>query len=138
EADHNAREAMQIFKTIGDRLGIAASLSELGSQAMLQGHTGAAQTLFEESLALSRGLGEKVGIFDCLQHLGQLLFSQKDYESARLLYTESLDIARDLASAPYMAAAKDALDRLSRAPQVGEGGDEGCVSTVARLRTCGI
>ncbi|PYS50129.1 MAG: adenylate/guanylate cyclase domain-containing protein [Acidobacteria bacterium] len=137
EADHNAREAMQIFKTIGDRLGIAASLSELGSQAMLQGHTGAAQTLFEESLALSRGLGEKVGIFDCLQHLGQLLVSQKDYESARLLYTESLDIARDLASAPYMAAAKDALDRLSRAPELDRPEGEG-MTALGRLRTSGI
>src|SRR5437867_147856 len=137
EADQNAREAMQIFQTIGDHLGLAASLSELGSQAMFQGRPTEAQSLFEESLALSRGLGEKVGIFDCLQHLGQLLVTKKDYESARLLYTESLEIARDLASAPYMAAAEDALDRLSRAPELVDG-EEDCVSTVARLRTCGI
>ena len=118
---------MQIFQRIGDQLGIAASLSELGSQAMLQGQTSAAQALFEESLALSRGLGEKVGIFDCLQHLGQILFMQGNYESARLLYTESLDIARDLASAPYVAAAKDALDRLSHTPELTEDTETGCV-----------
>jgi predicted ATPase/class 3 adenylate cyclase len=115
-AEESAREAMQLFQRIGDQLGVAASLGELGNLAFNEGDTDRAKSFYEESLALSRGLGEKVGIIDCLQNLGNIMVVQRNYESARVLYEESLDIARDLTGAPYLAIAKDALEKLSHVP----------------------
>ena len=99
---------------IGDDVGIAASLIELGKVAMSQKEMICAQSHFEESLALCRELGEKVGIVGSLQNLGQLMMAQNNYESARVLYQESLDIAIELASTRYMTVAKDALESLNQ------------------------
>jgi predicted ATPase/class 3 adenylate cyclase len=112
EAEPNAKEALQIFRNIGDQLGVAAALKLLGNLSKSRGNVTHAQAFFEESLALSRALGEKVGIVECLQNIGELMVTKQDYEGARALYEESLNIARDTAAAPYMAAARDALERL--------------------------
>jgi tetratricopeptide (TPR) repeat protein len=115
-ADQSAREAIQIFRSIGDQLGVAASLTELANLAMCQGQIDRAKSFFEESLVLARGLGEKVGIVGSLQRLGEIMVGQGDFEAARVLYEESLEIARDLVGAPYLAIAKEALEKLRDMP----------------------
>jgi tetratricopeptide (TPR) repeat protein len=119
-ADQSASEALVLFRAIGDELGIAASLTELGHVAMSRGQIDSAHSHFEQSLQLSRALGEKVGVAESLQSLGELMIAEKKYESARILYEESFDIARDLSSARHMAAAEDALERLTQALTGGE------------------
>jgi predicted ATPase/class 3 adenylate cyclase len=113
EAEGNAGEALQIFRKIGDQVGVAAALRVLGNLSRSRGDVHHAQSFFEESLGLYRRLGEKVGIVECLQSVGELMITKQNYEGARALYEESLNLARDIAAAPYMAAAHDALERLS-------------------------
>ena len=106
---------MEIFRTVGDDLGVSASLTELGKIAISQNDVNSAQVYLEESLGLCRQLGEKIGIVGTLQSLGELMMLQKRHEFARVLLQESLEIATDLAAVRYMTAAKDALNSLTRA-----------------------
>ncbi|MGH2345661.1 MAG: AAA family ATPase [Chloroflexota bacterium] len=75
---------------LGDKGGIAISLSNLGEVACLQGDTGRAAALQVESLTLFRELGETWGIIYCLQRLAPAAHAQgqvpeSDRYTARIL-----------------------------------------------------
>src|SRR5579871_6424352 len=55
-------ESLAIRRELGDKNGIADSLSNLGEMAKEQGDYAAARALYEESLAIRRELGDKYGI----------------------------------------------------------------------------
>src|SRR5262249_36771601 len=112
-AHRSAEEALELFRKIGDQLGVSASLTELGRVALAQGQWDAAQSYFEDSLARCRNVGEKIGVVECLQSLGELMILRKDFDAARSFFDESLDIARGLASARHMTTATDAIERLN-------------------------
>jgi hypothetical protein len=72
--------------------------------AWMQGDSGAARALFNESLAIERTSGDKPGIAWSVHQLGHVASEHGDYEMARGLYEESLAIFRELGDRPGIAA----------------------------------
>jgi len=89
-------ESLAIFRELGDRSGIAASLGNLGNVAVNQGDHPAARALQEQSLAIYRELGDRFGTANTLNNLGVVALNQGDYAAARALHEESLAISREL------------------------------------------
>jgi predicted ATPase/class 3 adenylate cyclase len=96
QAEGLCRESLALYRTLGDRQGIATSLSLLGWVAQRRFNREEACALHEEGLALSRELGDKRGIAEALYDLSYLAFSQGDYDKAYALKEESLALFREL------------------------------------------
>jgi predicted ATPase/class 3 adenylate cyclase len=91
-----SEESLAIWREIGDKGGIAASLNHLGWAAWRQGDYAAARSLSEEGLAIWREIKDKQGIATSLNNLGWVAHHQGDYAVARTLHQESLALRRDL------------------------------------------
>lgn len=98
-ADALIEECLSIYRELGDRQGIAASLYSLDN--------------FDESLAIYRELGDRRGIAASLNSLGQVAFSHGDYVSARSLFEESLVIRRELGDRRGVAASLSYLGNVA-------------------------
>jgi predicted ATPase/DNA-binding SARP family transcriptional activator len=101
QGDYAAAQAyhersLEIFRELGDKIGVADSLNGLGNVAHDLGDFAAARTQHEESLAIQRELGNRRGIGVSLVNLGRLACQQGDYAVARTLFEESLTIQREL------------------------------------------
>lgn len=105
EARTLGEASVTLYREVGDKLGIATSLTNLGLITYAQGDYTAARALHEESLALRRELGDKRGIATSLNNLGLVAFEQRDYENATSMYAESVEIYRDLGDRSSMASA---------------------------------
>jgi predicted ATPase/DNA-binding winged helix-turn-helix (wHTH) protein len=88
--------ALAIYRSVGDRMGIARVLSNLGIVAEEQGHHTAAQSLLKESLAILRELGDQQGVSRALSNLGVVAQLQGNHSAAQALYEEALAIQRAL------------------------------------------
>jgi tetratricopeptide (TPR) repeat protein len=99
-------ESLSLRRTLGDKLGIAYSLSSLGLVALSQGDYNAARSHHEESLSLRQELGFKWGIADSLRNLGLVAQTEGDYTRAAELLRQGLALFRDL------GAKKDAVECL--------------------------
>ena len=73
----------------------AKALNTAATLAYYQGDYLAAQTLYDDSLAIRRDLSDPVGIARTLNNLGNVAWQQGELASAQALYEESLTIARD-------------------------------------------
>ncbi len=93
-------ESQAIRRELGDRMGMARSLNNLGLVAW--GHRDSARALFEECLAIWRELGDRRGIATSLANLGGLAVGQGDYAVARTLLEESLALLRELGNRHIM------------------------------------
>jgi hypothetical protein len=69
---------------LGNRRGIAASLTSLGSVARAQGDTGAANALLREALAVLQELGDRANIATLLEGLASLAVDRQPARAARL------------------------------------------------------
>ena len=107
-------KALGIWRELGNREGIAASLNQLGNVAQVQGDYGAAQALYEEALGIRRELGDRVGIASLLNNLGNLALALGDYGAARALYEEALPIWRELENTWGVAVVLDNLGNVVR------------------------
>jgi predicted ATPase len=96
QAERLARESLAVYRELGDKRGIATSLSLLGWVAQRQFKRVEAHALHEEGLALSRELGDKRGVAKALYDLSYLAFSQGDYGRSYALKEESLALYREL------------------------------------------
>lgn len=96
-------ESLSIWRELGDRQGIANTLSNLGLVAFNQGHYAPARALYEESLTLRRALGDRWGIAMSLNNLGLAVSKQGDEAAAGSLYRESLAIWRELGDKQHIA-----------------------------------
>jgi tetratricopeptide (TPR) repeat protein len=70
---------------------------------LAQGDYQAAQSFFEQSLALKRAVGDKIGIAMSLNSLGIVAYAQGNYTKARTLQEESLALSRELNNKSNMA-----------------------------------
>ena len=111
-------ESLAIKRELGNKFGIATSLSNLGSVAADQGDYGGARVLYEESLTIVRELGNKSGIATSLHGLGNVAKNEGDYGRARVLLEESLGIRRDLGFNLGIA-----ISLVNLGPLLGEQGD---------------
>jgi tetratricopeptide (TPR) repeat protein len=88
--------SLRLRRELGDKRGIAASLSSLATVAYHQGNYEHAIPMYTESLSLYRELGDKEGISRTLNNLGALAEMQGSYQEAATLYQESLVLSIEL------------------------------------------
>jgi hypothetical protein len=89
-------ESLALRRKLGNKRGIAVSLSDLGIVASSQRDLKRAAALHEESLALRRELGDNGGVAAALSHLGDVAIAEEDYARASGLMEESLQLAQEL------------------------------------------
>jgi len=92
-------EAMSVYREMGHKKGVSASLRELGFVAYEQGDYERAVSLHEQSLALAREFGTTFGIAWSLRALADAVRGQGDLRHARMLLEEGLALSRGLENA---------------------------------------
>jgi predicted ATPase/class 3 adenylate cyclase len=89
-------EGLALNRALGDRAGIANSLTNLGVVAHRRGEPDRAAALYEEGLGLCRELGDRAGIARSLVNLGAVALDRGEPDRAATLLEESLGLARGL------------------------------------------
>ncbi len=119
--------ALELRRSLDDRVGVAAALNGLGNVAASEGDLRGAQDIFARNLATSRELGDPRVIAASLMNLGvvvQLLVvtgqtvSSEGANRAHLLYLESLERYRELGDRRGIAQSLENLGAI--APYRGE------------------
>jgi predicted ATPase/class 3 adenylate cyclase len=87
-------EAIGTFRDLGDRIGEAIGLLNLGEISMRQGDPDAGE-LFENSLTIARSIKHQELESDCERNLGELALSAGDLQSARTRFARSLKVCQD-------------------------------------------
>ncbi len=91
-----AQDSLALCRNLGDRLGIATSLTILGQVALRQGNFERAHSAFVESHALYQEIGDTWGIAATLLALGFAADARNDSAGACALYEESARLFREL------------------------------------------
>jgi predicted ATPase/DNA-binding CsgD family transcriptional regulator len=108
QSDHNrtemlCKDGLALYRTLEDQLGIAISLSLLGSVAWTKGSMAEARTLTEESLAIARQIDAMELTAYTLFVLALVDSSQGEYSRACTMFEESLAIHRKFQNKRGMA-----------------------------------
>ena len=82
------REALRLYRELGDRRGIAVSLNGVGVGARADGDFAGARTAFEECLSIWRELGDDHACARTLSNLASVAAAEHDVENARTRYGE--------------------------------------------------
>lgn len=106
--------AAQAAARLGDRLGQANALTQIGSVRWRMGDCPGAVQALEQALHIYRDLGDRLGQANALLWLGGTLRSTGDYQGGVQVLEQALDIYRDLGDRPGQAGA---LLDLGRPPQ---------------------
>lgn len=85
-------EALDLFKTSGDRAGEAACLNSLGVVARSRKDPDEAERHLEAALALRRDIGDEVGTSATLSNLGIVAMDRNDIERGIALVEEAMSI----------------------------------------------
>jgi tetratricopeptide (TPR) repeat protein/transcriptional regulator with XRE-family HTH domain len=88
--------AIRAARSVGDRLGQANALRELGVVRRLTGDYPAAAQALEQALGIYRDLGDRLGQANALRELGALQELTGDYPAAAQVLEQALGIYRDL------------------------------------------
>jgi tetratricopeptide (TPR) repeat protein/transcriptional regulator with XRE-family HTH domain len=105
--------AIQAAQYLGDRLGQANALNDLGDVRRPTGDYPAAAQVLEQALAIYRDLGDRLGQANALSYLGEIRQLTGDYPAAAQMLEQALAIYRDLGDRLGQANALSglALDR---------------------------
>src|SRR5215204_57447 len=90
------RQALALYRELGDEANAAFALLCVGVQDLEQGEHERARPFFEEALALSRELGDKRTIVYALHNLGEVALHSGHYEQARTLGMEAVSVSREM------------------------------------------
>lgn len=102
-------ESLALFRSLGDRRGIAEALHGVGTMLQASGCNAEALALFEESLQLYRDLDDTEGIGWTLDHLGQSRLGLPDPVGAEALFDASRALFQRLGHAWGSAITLDHL-----------------------------
>ena len=105
--------ALQIFRTIGQQLGMVKALNCLGIIARYEKKLKEADTHFTEALEIAKVLGNKWHTVTVLNNLGLTAYNCRHFEAAKLHYTESLRLARELGNKLSIAYALNNLGKTA-------------------------
>ena len=95
-SEKSREEALEIFRALNNKPGIADCLNGLGNTSISQGHYDSARGFYREGLLIRKDLGDTWGVARLLGNLGLLAFFQTDYIQARAYHLESLSLFREL------------------------------------------
>jgi tetratricopeptide (TPR) repeat protein len=109
------RRARRQFATVGDQVGTANVLCNLGLLECEDptGDRPAARRHLEEALDLDRARGDRRGAAEALTNLGMLAEAAEDWEAARQSYAAALGIERELRHAFGIARALSNLGEVA-------------------------
>ena len=105
------QQALGLFRRLGDRLGQAWALDELGLVHQLAGDYPAATACLAEALGLVRDLGDRHGLSKALNSLGELSLRTSAAVAAQGQHAEALAIARELGTPAEEARALEGMGR---------------------------
>jgi tetratricopeptide (TPR) repeat protein/transcriptional regulator with XRE-family HTH domain len=88
--------AVQAARQLGDRLGEANALSDLGVVQRLTGDYPAATQFLEQALGIYRDLSDRLGQANALRELGAVRWLTGDYPAAAQFLEQALSTYRDL------------------------------------------
>ncbi len=91
-----AEESLALYQELGDPVGMARSLQELGSIARLRSHFVLAHARLEEAAAHFQELGDRWRQGQCFTEGARIAFEQGQYEQAHTLLEESLRLYQEL------------------------------------------
>jgi predicted ATPase len=90
------REALAIYRELGEQKGIVKQLASVGQTKRFQGDYPAAQSSLEECLRVCRQLGDGRETAGALRNLAGVVNAQGDHTRARSLLEEAVSILREL------------------------------------------
>jgi tetratricopeptide (TPR) repeat protein/transcriptional regulator with XRE-family HTH domain len=99
---------------VGDRLGEAGALTDVGAVRRLTGEYLAAARDLEQALGIYRDLGSRLGEANALNHLGSVRRVTGEYLAAARDLEQALEIYRDIGSRPGQANALRHLGTVRR------------------------
>jgi len=130
-------QSLNIWRTLGDKQGIASVLLSLGVGALMLGNYEQATLSYEESLPLLREAGEKQGTALVLSSLGLTHFYQGNHERARALYQESLALFKEMSDLRGIAAVLTNQGMMSLEQQDYERATRLCEESLVLRRSVG-
>lgn len=107
-------QSLALYRQLGDKWGIAATLNGIGYTIHEQGDFPRATSFYEESLALFRELGDKRASAYLLNNLGNVAKEQADYEQAARIHEEALTLFRELEDKRALAASLNNLGEIAQ------------------------
>ncbi len=108
-------DAVQAARHLGDQLGEANALTDLGDVRRLTGDYPAADQVLQQALDLYRDLGDRLGPANALNGLGAVRRLTGDYPAADQVLEQALDLYRDLGDRLGQANALRDLGYVRRA-----------------------
>ena len=90
--------AIQAARQLGDRLGQAGALNDLGDVRRLTGDYPAAAQVLEQALGIYHDVGDRLGQANALSYLGDVRLLTGDYPGAAQALEQALSIYGDLGS----------------------------------------
>jgi eukaryotic-like serine/threonine-protein kinase len=96
ESLRNEQEALTIWRSIGQKRGLALSLNQMASAQASLGKTKDALASYQEALDVRREIGDRRGLGDTLIDLANFYDDRGDHDQALKMYKEALQIERDL------------------------------------------
>jgi serine/threonine protein kinase/tetratricopeptide (TPR) repeat protein len=96
EVLRSEREALPIWRQLGQQRGLAFSLNEMARAQAALGQSKDAMANFNEALEIRRQIGDKRGLGDTLIDMGNLADDRGDHDGALKLYKEALGLEREI------------------------------------------
>ncbi len=91
QAEKLHEQGLALYRRLGDRAGVASSLTSLGALAYAVGDLERALALTQESLVLKRELGDERAIMSSRNNLGEMMQTAGELAKARALFEENLE-----------------------------------------------
>lgn len=96
EASQHGARGLELARSLGDWVGIAAGLEQLGRLAMEQAYYPEAKSRLDEALGLRREHEDRAGIASILNNQGVMAWYQGEYATAEACYKEALQLYEEL------------------------------------------
>ncbi len=107
-------EGLELYRTIGDKKYISATLLSLGVVATNTGDYERATTLLKESLALKEEIGDRSGGAIALNNLANIATDQGDFVQARQYFEECVAIQGEEGNKFMLAVSLNNLGNIAR------------------------
>ncbi|MBD2210729.1 tetratricopeptide repeat protein [Nostoc linckia FACHB-104] len=125
EAERLYKEALAIYRELGEEENEAIALNDLGGVARSQGQYDRAESYYKQALAIDEKLGDKEGQATVCNNLGNLALDCNRSTEARTWYECELTLAQEVGRQDLVAYAQEGLARILEA--------EGCYSEALSL-----
>lgn len=103
EVLRSEREALTLWRQIGQQRGLAFSLNEMARAQATLGNAKEATSNFNEALKIRRDIGDKRGLGDTLIDMGNLTDDRGDHDGALKSYKEALQLEREIGNESMQA-----------------------------------